>query len=147
MADLPSEVLLTIFKQFNSLEMVKILGVCKDWLEIIDDNRTLWKRLELPKRDLDGGWPALPALELFSNKTRGIFQEVSMEVDLKYEEMDPFIKTLERSKKTLRKLSILHPCLLSPRPAAAYSFPDQISVALTIRFSELAWKLPNLVEC
>lgn len=127
--DLPSDVLLDVFKTLNSQDMVKMERVSRKWYDVIEENKSLWRRLILPSGK--HGWD-LPIFERFDEKSESGLVEISLEVGFEEEEeVIPFVELLEKSKKTLQVISITQ---------VLYS--DKIDSIL----SELSWKLPNLVD-
>lgn len=108
MDQLPSEILLPVFKQLTSIEMVIVLRVCKARYEVIDENKALWRRLVLPKRE--PGWDSSIA-ELFDRKSCSSLQEISMQVMWKLKddskEMELLMEALERSQETLQVVQLL----------------------------------------
>lgn len=88
--------------------MVNIMRVRKEWLEIIDENKALWRRLVLPKPKPKGGWDLslLSIVELFDRKSDSSLEEVSMETRLDFQEAKSIVRVLAKSKKTLRILRI-----------------------------------------
>lgn len=122
---LTSEILLPIFKRLESLEMIKVMRVCKRWLEIIDGNQSLWRELILPDRKKD--WSCQP-LKLFDKKSCSSLRRVSMRVDDEAA-FDGNIPTiLKRSSETLQVLHVWGVGLF--QPLEDYDFRD----------------FPNLVE-
>lgn len=124
---LSSHLLLSIFKWLDSLEVVKIRPVCPKWLEIIEENRSLWRRPVLPHRK--NGWQP-STLELFDRKSQSTLEDVSIHLDTglwRQKELLP--ELLERSKDSLRFLFIY-----------VEDFPS-ISPLY-----DLSLKLPRLVE-
>lgn len=101
MDNFPSEVLLAIFQSLNSKDMVKVMRCSKTWLEIIDENRSCWKRLILPSKSK--GWN-LSVVELFNRKSQSTLIEVSM--NWSSWPVPALMETLQKSKDTLRILHI-----------------------------------------
>lgn len=44
-ASLPPDLVLSVFKNLTSLEMVNARCACRQWLEVAEENRILWRRL------------------------------------------------------------------------------------------------------
>lgn len=186
---LPPDVLLSIFKKLESNEMLQVRTVCREWLELIDEHKSLWRRLDLMSQEeippdqpfnkqlseeMDWGGEdydedqdpdyveedetedeeldedyedqseeedeeaerevkKISVLELFDSKSGSSLQKVSMFIDLEERKAEHFIQLLEKNKNTLQ---FLH--LLTLRTSWA-TIPES--------FSDLLWKLPNLVEC
>jgi hypothetical protein len=124
MHQLPTEILLPVFKYLNSKEMVQNMRVCKEWLEVVDENKSLFRRLVL---DEEGD---LSVLELFDSKSDSQLKEVSMEVKLEKEEVPTFLNLLYKSNETLQILYL-----------SAFHYPNDET------FSNLCWKLDNLTDC
>lgn len=103
MIQLPSEILLSVLKRIDSREMVKFTRVSKEWLEIIGENKALWRRVVLPKRE--GGWE-LSTLQFFDERTNSTLKEVSMELESLETNLDGFMKVLEKSKGHLRTICL-----------------------------------------
>lgn len=131
MERLSSHLFLSIFKWLDSVQVVKIRPVCQKWLEIIEEYRSLWRRPILPRRKK--GWP-ISTLELFDSKSQSTLEEVQFSLPkLESEEYSLLVQLLERSKHSLRFLSIQ----LYDRVDFWYRespIPD------------LSWKLSHLVE-
>lgn len=111
--------------------MVQVMTICREWLEIIDGNKSLWRGLILPEKQ--GVWrPYKPSVvELFDRKSGSTLKEVEMQIDLKSrEEVDTFHELLQKSKESLRTLY-----LKGPNP--------NIDALL----SHSSWMLPNLSDC
>lgn len=100
---IPPEILLRVFKQLDSKEVVNVMRVRKEWSEIIDEHKALWRRLILPEPKQDG-WNA-SIVELFNRKSDKKLTEVFAMVDLASEQR--FIEALEESKKSLRSLFLI----------------------------------------
>lgn len=92
--DLPPEILLPIFKTLDSREMVCMMRVSKSWLEVIEENQSLWRRLILPKKEKEdeeeNEWEP-SVLELWDQKTSSSLQEVSIHVQLEQKDLEPFV--------------------------------------------------------
>lgn len=111
----------------NSREMVNVMRVQREWLDIIDTNRALWRRLILPEKR--SGWsPAI--VEQFDRKSHSSLREVSMEVKYIPNGPESIVRTLEKSKETLRIVRI-----------------QDVNYDSRKILSTLSWKLPNLVDC
>lgn len=130
MDKLSSEILLAVFKNLNSARMVKVLPVCRRWLEIIDENKSLWRHLILRDRKDGSGWePA--ALILFDHKCQSTLKEVSMEVKkLDAQDSDAFCQVLEKSKDTLQTMDV----------SDGYGF-------VASKLSNSFVRFPNLINC
>lgn len=128
--DLSSDILLCIFKWLTSDVMAKVMRTCRRFLEIINPNRSLWRRLILPNT-IDG-WTAKSSLRMFHRKSQAQgLTEVSMTVKLKTDsEVDSLMKLLELSKDTLR---FIHITCGSPVRRKA--------------LSSLCWKFTKAVDC
>jgi len=74
---LPSELLFVAFKWLDGNRVFKIRVVCKQWLDIIDENRAFWQFLVLEKKG-DLKWNE-SVLELFDGKSGSALKEVSLE--------------------------------------------------------------------
>ena len=99
---LSSDLLLAVFKNLDSQQMVKVVRVKKEWLEIIEENSSMWRKLILPKRDL--GW-GLQALRVFDEKSGSKLTEISIDLSLKRsEKVDELVEIVERSRETLKSL-------------------------------------------
>lgn len=137
MHQLPSEILLASFKHLNSLEMVHMMRVCKDWLEIIDENRNLWRRLVLPAKEMkedateERGW-GLSLVKLFDNKSNNQLEEVSMDIKIEDQELPTFLDLLDKSNKSLR---ILYLSAVGNRWLTQEALSDP------------CWRLSNLTDC
>lgn len=125
MDDLSSEILLSIFKNLNSVEMINVMPVCRKWLGIIDDNKSLWRRLILPYKE--NGWNPVPPLTIFDQKSESGLKQVTMKMKrLSDAELTAFRELLERSKGTLEIIKIgncFNPFLI-----------------------DLSWKCSNLID-
>ena len=72
-----SEMLLEFFKRLDCKERVRARVVCKEWRNIIDQNRSLWRSLDF---DVDVNDEAEPkALVLFDEKSQSTLQDVSVQ--------------------------------------------------------------------
>lgn len=133
MHQLPSDVLLNVFKQMNSKDMVLDMQVCKEWADVVDGNRSLYRRLVLPKKE--GGWK-LSILQLFDKRSESRLEEVSMEVspvNMNYTKALGLVKTLAKSKDTLRSICIYH---------SDFEFSSSLKSNLV----ELSLKLPKITS-
>lgn len=138
--DLPSEILISIFTRLDCLELVQKKRVCRKYLEIVEENPSLWRSLDLLKEEWNFKSPSWKPwiLNLFDQKSQSSLKEVSIIVKFgQYGEVESFIKTLERSKQTLETLVIV---------VQAEEGFYETAKALT-ELSDLTWKLPNLVHC
>lgn len=110
------------------------MRVRKEWLEIIDEHKALWRRLVLPKPKPKGGWDlggwAPSIVEMFDRKSNSSLKEVSMQTQLKSDEAKSMVRVLEKSKQNLRSLRI-----------------KEDNYIMRINLMELSWALPKLVEC
>lgn len=104
------------------------MRVCKEWFEVIEEHKSMWRRVRLPKREL--GWNT-SHLELFDRKSQSSLVEVSMDVNLTYEPSnDLFMETLEKSKGTLRTIHFT-------TSKNYYDVQD---------LSDLSWRLPSITD-
>lgn len=124
MTDLTPEILLLVFKKLNSVEIVNVLRVCKDWLEIIEEHKSLWRRLVLPKRE--NGW-GISAVELFDRNSNSSLEKVEMQIKLNWAESKRMMNLLEKSTATLQTLYLSR---------GHFQGMEDLS--------ELCWRLPNL---
>lgn len=102
MERLSCDVLLSIFNNIDSIQVVSVKRVNKKWSEIIDDSKSLYRVLILPTKEK--GWDLKP-LELFDKKSQSSLKQVSMEFDGK-ETREAVFEILDRSKATLHTLQI-----------------------------------------
>lgn len=123
---LSPELLLNVFKRLDSKEMVNIVRVSKDWLKIIDENKSLWRRLVLPERQ--SRWNT-SIVELFHRKSCSSLQEINMQINFFDSQIEEFSSLLKKSENTL------HTLYLKGGTHAA------------IALSELCWRLPKLTKC
>lgn len=109
------------------------MRVERKWLQIIDENRALWRELILQSNEKDEeekGW-GLQVLQLFVHKSNSTLKRVSMNV-AKEVDSDSFVETLEKSKDTLQVLKI-----------KGKSWDREVEEAI----EENIWKFPNLEGC
>lgn len=109
------------------------MRVERKWLQIIDENRALWRELILQSNEKDEeekGW-GLQVLQLFDHKSNSTLKRVSMNV-AKEVDSDSFVETLEKSKDTLQVLKI-----------KGKSWDREVEEAI----EENIWKFPNLEGC
>lgn len=98
---LSPEILLKIFLNLDSHQTVMLRSVCKEFLEIIDNNKSLWRSLDWVQ-ETNGS--AVKALGKFDEKSASTLKEVS--IFQKYGQSDDrILKVLDRSKNTLTDLS------------------------------------------
>ena len=126
--ELPSEMLLEVFKRLNCQQMVKTRRVWKEWGNIINQNRSLWRRLILTEEKDCSELEEI--LRYTSGKNQDSMTEVSVSLqyqgfgdDDRDQSEHPHFNlsaTLLRSNETLRiiHLSFLTPELVSPVMAA-----------------------------
>lgn len=104
------ELLLLIFSRLETNAMVRMMGICKEWFEIIDKNKMPWKALVLPeywtlyKRE-DELDLLLKCFNLNVKKSGEDLREVSLPLPSD-EKAYAFMKELERCKHSLRTLCI-----------------------------------------
>lgn len=67
--DLPAEVLLEFFKLLDSREMVRSRRVWKEWLNVINSNKTLWRHFKI-KLNKWTAWKDGSVLQLFDVKSQ-----------------------------------------------------------------------------
>lgn len=134
----PEEVLLSIFKQLDSINMVKIRRVLPQWFHIINQNESLWKRfaitLKQDQRWKDGG------LEKFDQMSNGHLVEFSVVVgQIRQQQLDDAMEVLLRSKETIKTIS-LHLGL-------PYGYDDEsLRPTDPIRLSENFHKFPQMTD-
>lgn len=110
-----------------------MMRVQKEWLEIIDENKALWRRLILPEPNLLRGWGGWnrSVVERFDRQSHSSITEVSMETELMdKEEAESMGRVLAKSKETLRIFRI-----------------QDVNYYSRKILRELSWKLPNLIDC
>jgi len=72
---LPSETLLSTLKRLETRGVVNARGVCKQWLQIIDGNKTFWRILTLRKQTLgDSNRPPAIRSEERIDDEKGVLQ-------------------------------------------------------------------------
>lgn len=98
---LSPEILLKIFLHLDSHQTVILRSVCKEFLEIIDNNKSLWRVLEWTQQEEES---STPALEMFDEKSGRTLKEVAI-FQTQGEPDDRFIEVLDRSKNSLTDLS------------------------------------------
>lgn len=133
---IPSELLFRTFQFFDEYEFVKLREICKSWLEIIDENRSLWQVVNLAREEItqydeendihnvtgEGKNPEWneKVLKLFDDKSRSTLKEVSLKFEMYELDVDKggyqnrandwcfreFVQVLSKSRSTLRILSI-----------------------------------------
>ena len=101
---LPSKLLFIAFKWLDGNRVFKIRVVCKQWLEIIDENKALWQVLVL------GGeveWNE-SVLDLFDGKSGSTLKEVSLKVESEDDmNVNHFTTALLRSNGSLLSFSLV----------------------------------------
>jgi len=135
---MPSEVLLEVFKRLSCQDMVKTRRVWKEWSDLINQNRTLWRRLVLQSRKEDSELAI--ALKLFDSKSKSSLREISLsiegrEMEDEEEEEEPTPASglpafLLRSRETLRILNL------------SFGYEDDITRSM----AALLHSLPQLIE-
>lgn len=108
--------------------MVNVMIVCREWLEVINDNRSLWRRLVLPESRSGKGWE-LSTIELFDRKSNSTLKEISMHLNMS-QHVSVLMDLLKRSEGSLRAL-----CL-----SGAFSSKEENLL------SELCWRLSSLTS-
>lgn len=98
---LSPEILLDIFLNLASHQTVTLRSVCKEFLEVIDNNKSLWRVLEWKQQEEEC---PVQALEMFDEKSASTLREVSI-FQAQGEPDDRFIEILDRSKNSLTILS------------------------------------------
>ena len=76
---MPSEVLLEVFKRLSCQDMVKTRRVWKEWSDLINQNRTLWRRLVLGEERKDSELETI--LEFFDSKSQSTLREISLSIE------------------------------------------------------------------
>lgn len=101
---LPAEKTLSVFKILDSKQVPIAREVCKDWLKLIDGNKTFWRILELPQTTVE---VAETVVKQFDQKSGSTLEEVSMVIS-KWEakpDASELSQVLQQSEKTLHILS------------------------------------------
>ena len=99
---LSPDLLFNIFKRLDCIETTKVRRVCKEWFEIIDEHKSFWRTLHLPKDSLEKWDPSI--LELYDRKSESTLEDVEIGVKVEMELQTQFFDILERSKATLKHL-------------------------------------------
>lgn len=126
----PAEVLLRVFRNLDSKDMVLVSRTNHQWLEIINEHRTLWRRLVL---DLDKTGGQCSILELFDRKSDHSLREVSIQ-SIGEDQESVISDILLRSRQTLSSLRL--------DVGDPYGRLSESTRAL----SDLSFRLSNLVE-
>lgn len=132
MKALPSDVQLSLFKVLDSNDMVRLSRVSKTWLEVLENNDSLWKRLILSEKE--NGWD-LSILELFDRKSNHSLKEISIHIKMEREELVSLYAFLIPSRKTLRFLTISISSFFTTESGIYQLLTEQLNV------------FPHLVEC
>lgn len=131
---LSSELILGIFRNLDCQDRFSLMRVSKHWYQIVEENKSLWRRLvtlKVRKSESD-----LPLLFKFDEKSGSTLQEVSIFLEIKTEREDEVAKilqVLEKSKDTLQKV-ILEDCSSARESSLEF-------------LNGLIWRLPHLVDC
>lgn len=99
----PSDVLLCIFANFSSNQVVIFRRVSKVWLDVIDNNRAMWRILDWDQSEDQESLDQ--AIDLLDEKSSSTIEEVSLR-DRQGQDQDHFIKVLSKSRATLKYLSL-----------------------------------------
>jgi hypothetical protein len=112
LSEISPEILLSIFSNFDSNEVVVFRRVCKHFLDVIDNNKTLWRIFELIQQEGDDAYPS-QAIDLFDEKSGSTLEEVLIqESDINFKSMlrvdttKHLLTVLDRSKANLKSISI-----------------------------------------
>lgn len=137
MSRLPSDVLVPIFKNLNSKDMVQDMSVSKEWAQTINETKKLWRKLVLPNRER--GWH-LDILRQFDEKSESTLEEVSFKTNCFRRPDFGFNHYFEKNKASLTHLKItIDTEFFSNTMMSDYQYSKKVS--------ELPLKLPNLVDC
>ena len=101
---LAPEVLLEILLNLESHQTVVMRRLSKEFLGIIDSNKSLWRSLEWTQ--LGEEESPLPALEMFDEKSGSTMKEVSITQPKGELPKDPLLEVLGRSRSSMTHLSL-----------------------------------------
>lgn len=124
------------FKRLESRRVVKARVVCKIWWKLVDENKNLWRVLELRNRNLEENQSAI---DQFDEKSRSTLEEISFEVEIKWE--DRHLNFNQLAESILRSKQALRTFILSSR-----GIDNQASESIVVLVDSLLLNVPNLVD-
>jgi len=109
------ETLLSTFKRLTPQQVVKVREVCKQWLELVNENRALWRILEISK--VRSPEEAQAVLDQYDERSGSTLEAVSVRMELgvrkldgpqlepNFSEIESLGATMEKSLATLLVIS------------------------------------------
>lgn len=132
MANLAPDVLFIVFKQLELKPRFLTRRVCKSWLDVSEDQVSLWNNVFLDESTLSTGFKWEPSLiESLDKSSRSRLKYLN--IDVLIANVPHFIEVVEKSKGTLQGI------ILGPRVVGGEYLPR-------IPLSDLCWKLPKLTH-
>jgi hypothetical protein len=111
MDPLTPEILLSIFSRLDLSQVAISRRICKDFLEVIENNKLLWRDLEWIRKNKES---LRPTVDVMDEKSKSTIESVSIEeqvsktenLNIEKEDLRHLIQVLHRSGETLRHLSL-----------------------------------------
>lgn len=146
---LSSELLLNTFKALDdNREIVKARLCCRAWSEIINENRQLWRKIDL--LDIHDRWELI-VLDLFDKRSQSTLVEINLRSSLlSASKVSHLIQVLSRSKETLKTLRLTNSFPTMPKrygePMLTWLKEINEYHRLRTELSGLSSKLPHLQD-